>query len=531
MINLNYNYNSSGLKRALYTDQQVQQFRQFQIQYLIVAGGGGAAGGNTSFLTGSAPLIGIAGNAGTVLTGSYCVQPFTHYPITIGGGGQGGASGSINFQGLNGGDSSFYNIVATGGIGGQSQIFLTSSTAAGNGSGTSASLSYGGSGSQWTYNLPGCLPTPQNPSCHGGELISSSYYAGGGAGIVQTGAYNPLTVEYIVIGAGGGAGGGTTYGTLFNSSIADGGGGGAAITGSFILEPVKQTYRIVVGQGGAYGVNADGSNGGYSSAFGVYAQGGIGATSIKGGNSGTGSWSLVTPYIGANSKTTGAPNVYGGGGAGTAENGQSGINASSGRGGNGLLWVDGGTYSAGGGGANNSSTAGEYAPYGYQYTNLPTQYPLGLGGTGWYGGTDSGSQSGNDGGVILRYPGSGSKLTGGTLFYSSSYTYHIFQQHGTYTASLDNVPTYTSGIGGIGGGANENTSAIDNSGASAGASFFNTSGSNGGSGFLAIRYQGAPLATGGNIVVTDHYTYHLYSSSGDFYVIAQESDPNINPCP
>ena len=61
MLNLNYNYNGSVLDRAVFTEQENEAFRPFQIQYIIVPAGGGAAAGNNSFNSGSdLPKIGIA---------------------------------------------------------------------------------------------------------------------------------------------------------------------------------------------------------------------------------------------------------------------------------------------------------------------------------------------------------------------------------------------------------------------------------------------------------------------------------------
>jgi hypothetical protein len=158
MLNLNYNINASNLERSKFTEQESEGFRPFQIQYLVVPAGGGGAAGNNSFNSGSdLPKVGIAGNGGVIATGSFCVQPFVTYPIVIGKGGSGGlaTSQSIAWTGSNGGNSAFFNIEAIGGLGGKSQVYITSSTFAGNGLLTSASGANGGTGSQWNYNLPG----------------------------------------------------------------------------------------------------------------------------------------------------------------------------------------------------------------------------------------------------------------------------------------------------------------------------------------------------------------------------------------
>lgn len=775
MLNLNYNLNSTILDKATYTLQEDQSFRPFQIQYLIVPGGGGAAGGNNQYDSGSVPKVGIAGNGGVIASGSFCVQPFVTYPVVIGKGGAGGIKGiNASFTGSDGGDSSFYNISALGGIGGKSQTYLTSSTFAGSGASTSASIANGGSGSQWTYNLPGCLPP--TIGCHGGELISSSYYAGGGAGIVVSqsfspaipitfnyliaggggagasrvatagieavggggagavlsGSFNPFTddpnwtnylvngvltfpitvgaggtsslasngsngfssslfgfsaqggfggvlsgnggnsgtgssnsnfttgynggtgtfggggagarangtagadlgggnydagdggigalwsgsyyggggasaisvgagtvyygsdgngsinaggggasnfsavatngrsgsvvikyptaglgdyinniqggtisydggykihtftqngnltitpyipileVEYIVVGGGGGA---MTNTDTCNGGTGYGGGGGAAITGSFICEPIVKTYPITIGGGGAgkYAcLVTSASNGTASLAFGVSAQGGRGANnSNSGGNSGTGSWGLLTPFLGTTS-------ANGGGGAGAAQN------ALSKNGGSGLFWVDGYAYAGGGFGSEINQ------PYG-QYGQTELQY-------GYYPGRGGGAQLGNvyfpeemdgkAGAVVIRYAGTGSKATGGNIRYDNGYTYHFFSQSGDFTLNENTSSIFTSGLAGIGSGnayfsPSGSLSLTPFVGGGAAASYYNQNGVSGSDGFVAIRYEGAPLAEGGNIIVTDHYTYHLFSSSGDFYVIGQESNPNINPC-
>ena len=172
MLNLNYNINASNLERSKFTEQESEGFRPFQIQYLVVPAGGGGAAGNNSFNSGSdLPKVGIAGNGGVIATGSFCVQPFITYPIIVGKGGKGGlaTSQSLAWTGSIGGNSAFYNIEAIGGNGGSSQVYITSSTFAGNGLLTSASGANGGTGSQWTYNLPGCLPSPFFPECHAGD--------------------------------------------------------------------------------------------------------------------------------------------------------------------------------------------------------------------------------------------------------------------------------------------------------------------------------------------------------------------------
>ena len=302
MLNLNYNINASNLERARFTEQESEGFRPFQIQYLVVPAGGGGAAGHNSFNSGSdLPKVGIAGNGGVIATGSFCVQPFITYPIVVGKGGKGGfaTSQSLDWTGSNGGNSAFDNIIAIGGNGGISQVYITSSTFAGNGLLTSASGANGGTGSQWTYNLPGCFPSPFNPGCHGGDLISSSYYSGGGAGIAVSQSFTspqPIGFMYLIVGGGGS---GESKPAIVSNTFGGGGAGGAVLSGSYVIQEDpnwtsylvgdKLIYPINVGVGGARVLNSNGQNGVSSSVFSFSAQGGFGGGPVVGGNSGTGS--------------------------------------------------------------------------------------------------------------------------------------------------------------------------------------------------------------------------------------------------
>ena len=533
MLNLNYNINASNLERANFTEQENEAFRPFQIQYVIVPAGGGAAAGNNSFNSGSdLPKVGIAGNGGVMASGSFCVQPLVSYPITIGKGGKGGiaTSQSLAWTGSTGGNSAFYNIEAFGGEGGKSQVYITSSTFAGSGLLTSASGANGGTGSQWTYNLPGCLPSPFFPECHGGQLISSSYYSGGGAGIVVSGSIPRLQIEYIVVGGGGGS---TSNQALCNNGSGFGGGGGAAITGSFIVEPMVKTYPISIGLGGESIYQCGTTfayNGTGSAAFGVLAGGGGAPQVFTSGNSGTGSWGLTTPFLGITSGS-------GAGGAGAAANGNALVESSpagtwkGGDGGVGLQWVDGKFYAGGGAGSQKTATP-------YQGSQGTTTQQFGyFPGVGSTGSGNTTPARGGTGIVVVRYTGTGSKATGGIISYDAinDYTYHHFTASGNFVLNDNTSSLFTSGLAGIGASnalfsPSGSLTPTPNTGGGAAATYYNQNGVSGSDGFVGIRYEGAPIAQGGNIVVTDLYTYHLFSSSGDFYVIGNETNPNINPC-
>jgi len=492
----------------------------YNVQYIAVAGGGGSAGGDNSL------EVGQAGSGGQVKTGSFCIQPFTTYPISIGAGGLGGARTSTfpNFTGSNGGNTTFNTsaIVANGGAGGTIQAQPTSSFYAGNGAGASASLGNGGNGVQWTVNLPGTFPNNAGTGGTGGDYITSTYYAGGGAGF----NINALNVDFIAV-AGGGAGA-----SQFSNDSVGGGGGGGIVTGSYAAQPVSQSYSIIVGAGGPTGSlsTQDGADGSPSSIFGYSASGGKGGFSDltqngDGGAAGSGS----------NPANAGGLGAFGGGGGGTATTGSSGgsiigppVQYFAGNGGDGTQWLDGIKYGAGG--------FGQYTPGG------GSVYEGKFGSGSLYGRGGGGKLSptpgiysgdpGNAGTVIIRYPGSGSKATGGNIFFSGSYTYHQFTASGTFTV-LETPDQLAGGTAGIGGGGLTGSNAVANTGGGAGASYYTQSGSLGGSGFFSIRYEGViEGATGGQKIITDYYTYHLFTASGNFYSgVGNTENKMINPCP
>jgi hypothetical protein len=536
---LNFNLNLVGISSFdRFSQEESRGYIPFRLQYILVSGGGGAAAGNNSFTSGSdLPKIGVAGSGGVVVTGSFCVEPFTSYPIIIGTGGAGGTKSITSpiWTGSNGNDTIAFGTTAFGGEGGKLQFYITSSGFAGNGSGTSASIANGGSGSLWTYNLPGPpFPDGYGGGGTGGDYITNNYYSGGGAGIVVSGSTIPtLAIEYIVVGGGGGA---MTNTDTCAQGAGYGGGGGAAISGSFIVEPIVKTYPIVVGGGGKgkYACIVDfASNGTASAAFGVSAQGGRGANSGNtAGNSGTGSWGLLTPFIGPSS-------TIGAGGAGAAQNGTAGTNLGGGNytagdGGSGLQWLDGDYYAGGGFGGiqGNQQFVGSYGTTTEQY--------------GYYPGRGGGAQPGNiyvpaemdgkTGAVVVRYVGTGSKATGGIISYdvATNYTYHFFSQSGNFTLNENTSSLFTSGLPGTGSlsyfSTSGSTSPQTYSGGGAAATYYNQNGVSGSDGVVVLRYEGLPLAEGGQIVTTQYYTYHVFTSSADLQVYAYESNPNVNPC-
>lgn len=533
MLNLNYNI-IGGTEPNRFSKQQDKGFIPFQVQYLVVGGGGGAAGGGNL-------KAGQAGGGGQVLEGGYCVQPFATYSINIGQGGLGGAvSGSLTITtGSNGETSSFATISSLGGKGGVYQNAVTLSFFGGEGDYDvyQPSMGNGGSGSQWVYNLPGC--PPPFSGCHGGDYLTSSYYGGGGAGFI----IGPPVIEYMIIGAGGGGGAKQAIATTQDNGHGGGGWGGQISLGSFLAYP-SESYAISIGKGGANATNwgdpfGTGSYGQSSSLSGsnvttplfVTASGGQGGSfNTVGGGVGGGDipFTSSASVNGANGFQWKDGFYYGGGGGASGENPQipNGVGGYGG-GGNG-----GGSLSTGSFGGNDVTNYPFGVPSGPpgvpQVNRNEYGYGMGAGASGLRQLVNAGSGSGGNGTVALRYLGA-PIATGGEIITSGSYTYHYFASSSNFNMTLSDL-LIRPGLPGE-SGANTGSNAANNTGGGAGGSFYNQSGSKGGSGFVALRYEGAPIANGGQMLTTSYYTYHIYTASGEFYAIGNETNPNINPCP
>jgi len=534
MLNLNYNI-IGGTEPNRFSKQQDKGFIPFQVQYLVVGAGGGSAGGGNL-------KAGQAGFGGQILEGGYCVQPFATYSINIGQGGIGGAvSGSLTITtGSAGQTSSFATITASGGQGGvfQNAVTLSFFGGAGNNGVYPPSNGNGGSGSQWVYNLGGGpLCYPPFGSC--GEYITSSYYAGGGAGFI----IGPPLIEYMIVGAGGGGGAKQFIADTQDNSHGGGGWGGQWKLGSFNAYP-SESYAINIGKGGKNTIN-------YGDPFGT---GSAGESSFISGSN------VTTPlFVTASGGYGGSNNTVGGGVGGGDVPFTSSVSRN---GANGLQWLDGYYYGGGGaaaaenpnpgngqggygGGANGggSSSTGSFG--GNDQTNYPFGVPsgppgiaqvnrneygygMGAGASGLRQLQNAGSGSGGNGIVALRYLGTPIAI-GGEIITSGSYTYHYFASSSTLNMTLSELLIRPGAPGE--GGAVTGSNAADNTGGGGGGSFYNISGSKGGSGFVALRYEGAPIAEGGQMIGTEHYTYHIYTASGQFYAIGNETNPNINPCP
>ena len=261
-----------------------------------------------------------------------------------------------------------------------------------------------------------------------------------------------LQIDYLVVG-GGGAGGGYA-----------GGGGGAGqyqATSSVLSTSSPITYSVFVGDGGAQD-GFKGTNGNSSSFNSILSIGGGAGGAVSdtpsindgssGGSGGGGSWygnGLGGTGTAGNNGGAGINNVgnldYSGGGGGASTAGANGTSTSNG--GNGTLWLDGNYYAGGGGGyrKQTSLTSNGIGGIGgggnghmdgnleiLRVSSSGSANTGGGGGGNASGFPSSGSWSGGSGVVKIRYAGSGSLATGGTITYSGSYTYHTFTASGNF---------------------------------------------------------------------------------------------------
>ena len=208
----------------------------FNIDYLVVAGGGGGGMGYYGGGGGAGGLLTNVGGTSLVLAAGG-----SGYTITVGDGGSGAASKTVN--GTNGSNSRFNAIEAYGG-GGAASRDTTGGSSGGSGGGSANPGNAGGSGTVGQGN-------------DGGTLTGQRYGSGGG-GANQAGQIPPQTYsqtpQNYSIGAPGGNGLEVNI-TGVDTFYAGGGGGGARATYS------PNGINGGLGGGGAGGAVLPGSNG------------------------------------------------------------------------------------------------------------------------------------------------------------------------------------------------------------------------------------------------------------------------------
>lgn len=269
----------------------------------------------------------------------------------------------------------------------------------------------------------------------------------------QPDPFASTSIDYLIV--GGGAGGGSDVSTG-NTKAFGGGGGGGFISGSTTLSRYT-SWPVTVGSGGA--VNTNGTSSTFLSLTAVGGGGGNLTTGSNGacgggGSALSGSPSIQIAYAGGSGSngmlgasgsldTNTKPSA--GGGGGTLTNGSIGTVLVGGAGGSGTLWLDGRYYSAGGGGGYMRGTGilegaggtggNSIGGNGACLRSGTTAATTGSANRGAGGGGGAGTAVGAAGGsgvTIIRYAGSGSRATGGTITYSGSYTYHTFTSNGDF---------------------------------------------------------------------------------------------------
>ena len=232
--------------------------------------------------------------------------------------------------------------------------------------------------------------------------------------------------------------------------------------------------------------------------------GGGGGAGYGGGGGGAGGLQLATVTslnVGINTVVVGAGGLGGSNFGGTGARGQNSSFSS--------------TVSIGGGGSGPDRDGGSGAGSGYQSTTVG----LGIIGQGNDGGARTSGDTANAGGgggagsAGLSGPAGG---IGGSGSFVSTFAAIGGSPAGWFAGGGGgNNSSGTARAGGIGGGGGANITASANTGGGGKGNHFEpvASGS-GGSGIVAIRYSGTPIALGGEITQSAGFTYHVFRTVG-----------------
>lgn len=222
------------LRNTLQSNQDGRPIvRPLRVEFLAVAGGGGASYGRQQ----TPQVGGSGGGAGGVITGSFCAEKNTNYPISVGNGGAiGGVSGS------NGDDTTLFGVTAIGGGGGvDANLAAGLDGGSGGGGGTT-----GGTGLQ-----PGASYSGFGNDGSGRPGATDSYGgAGGGAGAAASNQNGGDGIQLDFTGTsvyyGGGGRGAGPNGLLGTSGLGDIGHGGDAFVSADPGDPTPGNGGIVV---------------------------------------------------------------------------------------------------------------------------------------------------------------------------------------------------------------------------------------------------------------------------------------------
>jgi hypothetical protein len=251
-----------------------------------------------------------------------------------------------------------------------------------------------------------------------------------------------------------------------------------------ILETSKRVFELLVVAGGGGGQSNRGAGGGAG---------------------GLQYFTNITPTLGS------VPVIVGSGGT-TNTNGQNSQF-------NNIISIGGGRGQSGnggsGGGANNTSSPGLGTP-GQGNNGGSGQFNYDAGGGG--GGS---STAGTNTGTAIDGFGAYRGGNGGSGSFISAFIAIGGSPAGWFAGGGGGGGDSIGGLGGIGGGGSGNrtgggtsTSGSINTGGGGGGDAFGQTGKAGGSGIVAIRYNGAPIAIGGEITQSAGYTYHVFRTVG-----------------
>ena len=231
----------------------------------------------------------------------------------------------------------------------------------------------------------------------------------------------------------------------------------------------------------------------------VVAGGGSGGNT-RGGGGGAGGLQYVPSFIPSAGTTLVVV-----GNSGSNSNGQNSVfgtttSIGGGKGGNFGINVGANGGSGGGGGGVSVPVSGGLGTLGQGNNggNCP-------GGSDPAGGGGGAGQAGRDGTGIGGNGGSGSFIDSFSIIGGSP--------AGWFAGGGGGAGNSGNGTGAPGGGGNVNQTGSINTGGGGGGGN-STSGAAGGSGIVAIRYNGAPIALGGEITQSGGYTYHVYRTVG-----------------
>jgi len=200
------------------------------VSYLVVAGGGGGGyysggGGAGGFRETKSPATPYSASPldGYGTPGNRITVTATGYPITVGGGGNGGTS--PNTAGTNGNPSVFSTITSTAGGGAASGASTCGAGSPGGSGGSSAPGSPSGGGTAGAGNTPPVTPPQGNPSGVSHHEPGVYQLGGGGGGATSVGSSIPSPYPGATSAGPGGAGA-TTSISGTPTAYAGGGGGG-----------------------------------------------------------------------------------------------------------------------------------------------------------------------------------------------------------------------------------------------------------------------------------------------------------------